>query len=53
MYCPALESIGLQLWHRRVERDDNYIEQLEMDLVAFERLVSDNENALRQYKEAA
>lgn len=53
LYCPALESIGLQLWHRRVERDDNYIDQMEMDMIAFERLVSENEHALREYKEAA
>ena len=53
LYCPALERIGLQLWHRRVERDDNYIDQMEMDLIAFERLVSENERALREYKEAA
>lgn len=53
LYCPALERIGLQLWHRRVDRDDSYIDQMEMDLIAFERLVSENERALREYKEAA
>lgn len=53
LYCPALESIGLQLWHRRVERDDNYIDQMEMDLIAFERLVTENETELRNFKEAA
>jgi len=53
LYCPALESIGLQLWHRRVERDDNYIEQLEADLIEFEKLVSQNEDSLRSYREAA
>jgi hypothetical protein len=53
LYCPALESIGLQLWHRRVERDDNYIEQLEVDLIGFEKLVSQNEDSLRSYREAA
>ena len=53
IYCPALEPIGLQLWHRRVERDDNYIDAMEMDLIAFERLVSENERALRECKEAA
>lgn len=53
LYCPALESIGLQLWHRRVERDDNYIDAMEMDLIAFERLVTENETALRNFKEAA
>lgn len=53
LYCPALESIGLQLWHRRVERDDNYIDQMEMELIEFERLVSSNEAALRNFKQAA
>ena len=53
LYCPALESIGLHLWHRRVERDDNYIDQMEMELIEFERLVSANEAALRNFKEAA
>ena len=43
----------MQLWHRRVEREEAFIDRMEMDLVAFERLVSENENALRQYKEAA
>ena len=47
------ERIGLQLWHRRVDRDDSYIDQMEMDMIAFERLVSENEHALREYKEAA
>lgn len=53
LYCPALERIGLQLWRRRVERDDNYIDAMEMDLIAFERLVTENETALRNFKEAA
>jgi len=34
-------------------RDDNYIDALELDLIAFERLVSENEAALRNFKEAA
>ena len=53
LYCPALERIGLQLWHRRVERDDNYIEAMEADLIEFERVVSANEAALRSHREAA
>lgn len=40
MYCPAFQPIGKQLYLRNVPRDDNYIEQLETDLLAFERLVS-------------
>ena len=53
LFCPALEKVGLQLYTKRVERDDNYIDALELDLIAFERLVSENEAALRNFKEAA
>lgn len=52
LYCPALESIGKQLTRLRVQRDDNYIETMELELVQFARLVSDNEILLRM-KEAA
>ncbi len=51
LYCPALESIGKHLWHRRVERDDAYIDAMVTDLVEFEKLVSYNEILL--LKEAA
>ena len=53
LYVPDLAPIGRQLTWRRVERDDNYIDALELDLIAFERLVSENEAALRNFKEAA
>jgi hypothetical protein len=39
LYFPALASIGKDFTRRRVMRDDNYIEQLEADLVEFDRLV--------------
>jgi len=39
MYCPALEPLGKQLYLRRVERDDDYIEALERDLIEFKALV--------------
>ena len=48
LYCPALAPIGRQLYWRHVPRDDDYIESLEADLVAFERLVTDYENGLRR-----
>lgn len=51
LYCPALEGIGKHLWHRRVERDDAYIDAMVADLVEFEKLVSYNEMLL--LKEAA
>ena len=47
LYCPALEPIGKELWRRRVERDDNYIEAMEADLVEFAALVKQNERVLR------
>lgn len=49
LYCPALEPVGLHLWMKRVERDDNYINEMELDLLEFEKLVSQNEKALREY----
>jgi len=48
LYCPALESIGKALYWRRVERDDDYIEALEKDLMDFKRLVDRFEKTLRQ-----
>lgn len=48
LYCPALEPIGKELWRRRVERDDDYIEALEADLIEFSALVKQNERILRQ-----
>ncbi|MDR5802167.1 YqaJ viral recombinase family protein [Caballeronia sp. LZ001] len=48
MYCPQLESIGKQIFHRRVERDEAFIEQLEKDLVSFAKLVDENESVLRE-----
>ncbi|MCR4301924.1 MAG: YqaJ viral recombinase family protein [Sulfuricaulis sp.] len=48
LYCPALESIGQQFWHRHVDRDDDYIEALETDLMAFAAMVDGFEKTLRQ-----
>lgn len=47
LYCPALAAIGFDFWHRIVERDDNYIEAMEQDLVEFARYVDTLEAALR------
>lgn len=52
LYCPALEPVGKQLWWRVFERDDNYIEKMEMDLLEFKGLVDMYEQKLR-LKEAA
>jgi hypothetical protein len=51
LYYPYLESVGKQFTRRRVHRDDNYIFQLEQDLVAFEKVVSDFEARLRAPRE--
>lgn len=47
LYCPALESIGKQLWRQRVDRDDDYIEAMEPELLEFAALVTENERVLR------
>lgn len=47
MYCPELEAAGKELWLKRVERDDDYIELLELDLIKFEKLVTEYELKLR------
>jgi hypothetical protein len=41
LYFPALSPVGKDFTRKRIERDDAYIEKLEADLVAFERLVSE------------
>lgn len=50
LYCPALESIGKQLWLRKFKRDDDYIESLESDLMEFAALVDSYEATLRLKK---
>jgi hypothetical protein len=39
LYCPDLKAAGKELILHRVQRDDDYIEALESDLVAFDRYV--------------
>ena len=39
MYCPALKPAGKELIIHPMQRDDDYIEALEADLLAFNRLV--------------
>jgi len=53
LYFPALESIGKGFTRKRIMRDDNYIEALEADLVAFDRLVCEWESMLREDVRAA
>lgn len=52
MYAPQLESVGKQLFHRRIERDENFIDAMVEQLLAFSKTVTTNEMILRM-KEAA
>lgn len=47
LYCPALESVGRQLWWRRFERDEAFIASMQADLQNFRELVSGYESMLR------
>lgn len=47
LYCPALESIGQDLNIIRINRDDDYINEMEMDLVALDRLCCEYERQIR------
>ena len=47
LWAPALEPIGRQLTIHRITRDENAIEALEADLVAFAQMVRDAEEKLR------
>lgn len=47
LYCPALATIGRALWWREIQRDDEYIEAMESDLLEFRALVDATEQRLR------
>lgn len=52
IWCPALEPIGKQMTVHRINRDENAIEALEVDLIAFSKMVDEYEAILRM-REAA
>lgn len=52
LYCPALEPVHRALTIFPVQRDDDYINALEQDLLAFDRLVIEYESKLRTRKAA-
>lgn len=52
LYCPALEAVGQDLNIIRINRDDDYINEMEIDLIALERLVSEYEAQIRSRKAA-
>lgn len=47
-YVPALANVGRDLYHRRIPRDDEFIDTMVEQLTAFEHRVSAIENMLRQ-----
>lgn len=46
LYCPALKSAGKELILHHIARDDDYIEALEADVVAFDRYVEQLREAI-------
>lgn len=47
LYAPQLATVGKDLMIRHVERDEDFIEKLELDLLAFANRVAENEAVLR------
>ncbi|WP_312321316.1 YqaJ viral recombinase family protein [Stenotrophomonas sp.] len=48
LFCPALASVGKQLWWRRFERDEAFIDSLRTDLMQFSQMVDRYEAGLRE-----
>jgi len=48
LYCPALKAIGKDFFRWRIKRDDDYIDAMVEDLLAFDRLVESNVAELRK-----
>lgn len=48
LYCPALEPVEKQLWWQVFERDDNFIEKMERDLLEFKLVVDEYEKQMRR-----
>lgn len=53
LYCPALESVGADFTWKEVARDDDYINELEADLMEFLNLVNTYHLGLVRRKESA
>lgn len=49
LYCPALASVNKQLWWRKFDRDDAFIDAMRVDLERFRALVDEYEEALRRH----
>lgn len=50
LYCPALACYGAEFTLHIVDRDDDYIEAMEQDLIAFSRLVASERMALERLR---
>lgn len=48
LYCPPLKPAGRDLIIREVERDDDYIEAMEADLIAFDGLVEEYRKSIQE-----
>lgn len=48
LYCPALKPVGLDLTIIRINRDDDEIEAMELDLLRFDRLVDEYGQRMEQ-----
>lgn len=48
LYCPALAPVGKQLWWKRFERDQEFIEKMRADLLAFRSVVDVYEQDLKR-----
>jgi exodeoxyribonuclease (lambda-induced) len=46
-YVPALENVGKALFYKRVQRDDNFIDDMVVKLLQFEKRVTATEQLLR------
>lgn len=53
LYCPALLPVGADFTYRVVKRDDNYINDLEQDLIAFRTLVLQYRSKLKKLNTVA
>lgn len=48
LYAPILEPVGKELTIYEVPRDDDYIEQMERDLIAFDKVVCEYVDKIKQ-----
>jgi hypothetical protein len=49
VYCPQFATIGADWYRQRVERDDNYIEQMAYELADFNNVVNNYTERLLEF----